>query len=995
LTAWGASRENYGTSLLPMSKKTHAAKKTDSADSSTLNSGGAPNALRSLILVLFLLSGATALTYEVVWMRMLTLVFGATTLSVGTVLACYMAGLALGSWFWSRRADETTNPLRFYALLEFGIALAALLTPFLFTLVQIIYRRLFVGGLDDFSVLSVVRFFLCLPSLLLPTFLMGGTLPILARFYTQTMARIGRGAGDLYAVNTLGAVLGTTLAGFWMIPFFGVRGTLHTAVIINLVLAACAYFLSLKAPALESFEVTPTSKNAKPKEQNPAIKTALWGFAISGAAAMILEVTWTRALVQIFGNSTYAFTTMLACFLIGLALGAALCGRFIDRAPQPLFVFAMLQLAIAAWSAAATPLIEYLPDVFLNAFGRWGGDFRTLTIVQFVVCCLLMLPATLALGAVFPTVTKIFAAQSESAGRSIGVPYAANTIGTVFGSLLAGFVLLPQLGIEVSIIIGILLNLGVCAALLRSARQPVPSLTAHPQLVGIAVLLTVLAGARLLVMRLDPRMMSSGVYMYADKFLENPTSLREAVEIKEVLMYREGYGSSLAVIQLKPPPEVLRQMPELQGYIALQANGKTDASTGDLSSQRACAHLPLLLKPQAKRVLVVGLASGCTVGSALLHPIEKLDCVEIEPAMVEAAGYFKQWNHDCLNDARLKIHLQDARNFVAMTDQTYDIITAEPTNPWIAGVNNLFTREYFLDCQKRLNKGGIMAQWFPAYNFNEDELKTALGTFQSVFPHVTVWAFPHIRTDFFAIGSNEPLPFDPALLTARLKGPIQSDMKAMQTTDLWRFSGALLFDEKATKQFTAGARLNTDENPLLEFSTPRHLHDTNSWFTALQAAYTAGKDSRLPVETSQVQAVLQSLGVKAPVMQVRQAFIHARHPDELATSEFGAPVSDIGVLNWEIARPNGSISFQAFPANAQTYPPTLLQWWDDAANTRSSRTRREVGNAALIAESESQMSQPLQAFLKTFEGKAGDGQLLAAQSTPQSAPPLNEYFKAQ
>lgn len=949
-----------------------------------------PSPLRPVILGLFLLSGATALTYEVVWMRMLTLVFGATTLSVGTVLACYMAGLALGSWFWSKRADATDKPLRLYSLLELGVAIAALLTPLLFALVQMIYRRLFVGGLEDFSALSLVRFFLCLPALLLPTFLMGGTLPILARFYTQSMAHIGRGAGDLYAVNTLGAVLGTMLAGFWMVPCFGVRGTLYVAVIINLLLAVCAYVLSLKAPSLEVHRESQGTTEPKTKNQNPAIKTALCGFALSGAAAMILEVTWTRALVQIFGNSTYAFTTMLACFLIGLALGAALCGRFIDRAAHPLFVFAMLQVAVAAWSAAATPLIEYLPDVFLQAFARWGGDFKTQTTVQFVVCCLLMLPATLALGAIFPTVTKIFSKESDGAGRSVGVPYAANTIGTVFGSLLAGFVLLPQLGIEVSILIGVLLNLAVCAALLRSARQPLSSLTAHPQLVSIAVLLTVLAGARLLVMRLDPRVMSSGVYMYADKFLETPASLREEVEIKDILMYREGYGSSLAVIQLKPPPELLIQRPELQGYIALQANGKTDASTGDLSTQRALAHLPLLLKPQARRVLIVGLASGCTVGSALLHPIEKLDCVEIEPAMIEAARYFKQWNHNCLNDKRLKIHLQDARNFMAMTNQTYDVITAEPTNPWIAGVNNLFTREYFLDCQQRLNQGGIMAQWFPAYNFNEEELKSALGTFQSVFPHVTVWAFPHIRTDFFAIGSNEPLPFDAAQLMARLRGPIQSDMQAMQTTDLWRFSGALLFDENAIKQFCRDARLNTDENPLLEFSTPRHLHDTNSWFTALQAAYEAGKGSRLDLKTNEVRGLLQTLGVRAPQdFKARRAFLQSWHPDELAASEFGASVSDIGVLHWEIARPQGSISFQAFPANVENYPPTLLRWWDDAANTRSSRARRTVGNAALLAESDNQPSQSLQEILKKFTGKRGDGQLAQAQN----AQSLNEYFQ--
>lgn len=955
-----------------MTPKKSAATIEKSSDDA-LNRAMTGDKRRFVILCLFLLSGATALTYEVVWVRMLTLVFGATTLSVGTVLACYMVGLALGSWFWSRRADEAPNPLRLYAFLEGGIAFSALLTPFLFSLVQVVYRRLFVGGLEDFSALSVARFFLCLPALLLPTFLMGGTLPILARFYTQNMARIGRGAGDLYAVNTCGAVAGTLLAGFWMIPAFGVQGTLHRAAFVNLLLALVAYALSSKDASARKPEIHASKHFDSTKEATPtdlatktSVRIALWGFALSGAAAMILEVTWTRALVQVFGNSTYAFTTMLACFLVGLALGAALCGRLIDRAAHPVFIFAMLQLTVAAWSVAATPLIEYLPDLFLQAFARWGGAFGTQTRVQFFVCCLLMLPATLALGAIFPTVTKIFAAHADGAGRSVGVPYAANTIGTVFGSLLAGFVFLPQFGIEVSIFLGALINLGVCVTLLRGEKRPVSELTAHPQCVGMAVLLTIMAGVRLLVARLDTRVMSSGVYVNVDRFMQSRQenrSLRDDLDVKEVLLYREGYGSSLAVIQLK--------VPGAGRYIALQANGKTDASTGDLSTQRALAHLPLLLKPEAKRVLIVGLASGCTVGSALLHPIQKLDCVEIEPAMIEAARYFKPWNHDCLSDKRLKIHLQDARNFMAMTDQKYDVITAEPTNPWIAGVNNLFTREYYRDCKKRLNQGGLMCQWIPAYNFHEDELKTAIGTFQSEFSYVTVWAFPHIRTDFFAIGSNEPLPFDPVKLSERLRGPIQNDMAAMQATDLWRVTGAFLFDEKSTQTFVRGAQLNTDETPLLEFSTPRHLHDDSKWFEGMQNAFVTGAGSSLPVEARFVKPILQTLKIGPPLgTRAEKAFFIGWHPDELRATSLEDEMPDIGVFNCTIQASNQAIiDLKVFPANLTAQPPTLQNYWESSTSKeqKSTRARRLVGDAALIAESQS--AQNLRNFLASFAGQ--------------------------
>ncbi len=866
---------------------------------------------RGVILGLFLISGATALAYEVVWVRMLTLVFGATVLSVGSVLAAYMAGLALGAWFWSPRADRTARPLRMYALLELGVSGSALLTLLLFPAVQTIYRGLFVGGMSDFSVLSLARFVLCLPALLLPTFLMGGTLPVLARFYTESLARIGRGAGDLYSVNTFGAVLGTVLAGFVIIPNLGVKGTLIAAAALNVLVACTAYRLSLTAAPLPA-ETTPT---ARWRKLSAGTTVALVGFGVSGFAAMVLEVAWTRALIQIFGNSTYAFTTMLAAFLIGLAAGAAVCGRLIDRARYPFFIFAALELGIGVWAAVATPLIEWLPPIFLSVYRSTGGAFGALQVTQFVVCCLLMLPATMGLGAVFPVVSKIFSAHTDGAGRSVGVPYAANTLGTVLGSLLAGFVLLPQLGLELSILIAAGLNLAVCAAVLIASRQTV----LRPARLAVLGALALFVCARLVFARLDPLVMTAGVYMYPEFFLgaeSRNLSLAQVVQMKKVLYYREGYSASVAVIQLP------------DGGLSLQTNGKTDASTGDLSTQRALAHLPMLLKPDAKDVLVVGLASGCTVGSTLLHPVQRVECVEIEPIMTTAAGFFNPWNHQCLQDPRFVPVLQDARNFVMMTNRQYDMITAEPTNPWIAGVNNLFTIEYYRHCRARLRPGGIMCQWLPAYNFTVDELQTALATYASAFPYVSVWSFPRMRSDLFALGSDQPIHVSPAAVAAALQGPVRADLLTMGVANVWEFLGALVQDAEIVRKGSGGT-LNTDEHPRLEFSTPKHLYEKDLQLETMRWAY-VGVDqtlSRMPLVAGEVRDWLEKAGLRlSDQVRLNSAQFIPHHVDPVSPPGTRRDTAEIML---SVDTPSGPATLRVAPLPRDTWPESLAKEWPD------------------------------------------------------------------
>ncbi|MBI3921986.1 MAG: fused MFS/spermidine synthase [Armatimonadetes bacterium] len=894
-------------------------------------------ASRAAVLVCFLLSGAASLAYEILWVRMLTLVFGATVLSVGSVLAAFMTGLALGSWYWCRRSDASPNPLRLYAFLELGIALSALVTPLLFHGIQGLYRALFVGGLSDFTALSLVRFFLCLPVLVLPTFLMGGTLPVLARYYTTSLANIGRGTGDLYGVNTAGAVAGTVLTGFLAIPTLGVHGTLYATVAVNLLVAGIAYALSTSSlPAPAKDKTAPASTAAEP---DSLLLIVLVGFGISGFAAMIYEVAWTRALVQVFGNSTYAFTTMLSAFLVGIALGSAVSGRFVDRARHLYFTFGMIEFLIGVWAAAATPLIECLPPLFLRVYDRSHGSFASLQALQFITCCLLMLPTTMGLGAVFPVVTRIYSSRAGGVGKSVGFPYSFNTFGTVLGSLTAGFFLVPRIGIELPIVIGGVLNLLVWGALLACSRQAV----LRPRMVLALGAVAVLACGRLAIGKLDPQIMAAGVYMYPEYFLSlqsNNVSLTEAVQLNKVLYHREGYASSIAVLSVK------------DGSLALQANGKTDASTGDLSSQRAIAHLPMLMKPEAKDVLVVGLASGCTAGSVLLHPVERVDCAEIEPAMLEAARYFDEWNHQCLADARLHLLLQDARNYVMMSDRRYDVITAEPTNPWIAGVNNLFTLEYYRDCRALLKPSGIMCQWIPAYNFTKEELRSALATFSSAFPYVTVWSFPRLRTDFFALGSVQPLDFDLGSTRRRL-ARVREDLKAVGTEDLWHLMAGLLMDEQATRRFCKGAPLNTDENPIFEYSTPRHLHNRTGKEETMEAAYSASGKCRLTVNPQVASDLLRDFGVWETVptgIRVTQGAFVPYHPRDLTPFQEKQDKAEFRV---SVTTSEGPATLRMATLPRDRWPGLLERQWPHPSNPLGSHPSNPLGSqpsTSLLAE---------------------------------------------
>ena len=436
-------------------------------------------------LICFLASGTSGLVYQVVWMRELTLVFGATTLAVSTVLAVFMGGLAFGSLTGGRWADRAKRPLRLYAWLELAIGLYGLAIPFLFSLLPTIYQPLWrTAGLSFFT-LSLVRFVLAGLVLAIPTVLMGATLPVLSRVVARRAEAVGRDVGMLYTVNTVGAVIGASLAGLFLIPSIGMAGTTAVAAILNLVAGAVAYAMD-RRQTLEP-EVASDGAVEAPRSQvltRPASIALFAAFGVSGIAALVYEVAWTRALSLVLGSSVYAFTIMLTTFLVGLALGAGLGAWLADRVRRPLLVLSIVEGAVGISAFAGLFLIRELPYVFLVLHRQFEASPAALLLgTRLLVAALVMLVPTTLLGAVFPLAVRAAAGRVNAIGRTVGALYSVNTLGAIAGAFASGFLLIPWLGVEGSLVAAIVLNFVAAAAL---AFTSVPASRAVRSAIAIA-----------------------------------------------------------------------------------------------------------------------------------------------------------------------------------------------------------------------------------------------------------------------------------------------------------------------------------------------------------------------------------------------------------------------------------------------------------------------------------------------------------------------------
>lgn len=768
---------------------------------------------RRTILLLFFLSGASGLAYEVVWSRTLSLIFGATALGISTVLAAFMAGLALGSWWLGRVADRHPDPVRLYGLLEAGIGVYALAVPVVFQVVEAGYVGYYRLAEPSFWVLSLFRFLLCFLALLIPTTLMGGTLPALSRAVGGDEPSMGRGIGGLYAVNTFGAVVGAFGTGFLLLPWLGVRATTILAGAVNLSIAAVVLYgltgrgrqvVREEAPAVRRGRITLTGRQ----------KLVMLAAGVSGFCAFCYEVAWTRTLTLSFGGSVYAFSTMLVGFLLGIALGSALASLASDRLKDPVGGLGLVQLGIGATALLVTPLLGHLPAYVLEGFRRFGAGFLSFQIVQFALCMAVMLVPAALMGAAFPIGVRAISPKRSEVGESVGVLYASNTFGTILGSFAAGFILLPALGPQKTILASVTVNtvLGLVLTLVSGRRRLLAAV-----LVGAGAC----AGVAWAMPPWSRELLASGIYVYGPTMLKDPAvgvDARGALKDADIVYYRDGLSCTVAVLQGGRSRAYVR---------SLALNGKVDASDGawDMMTQRLLAHIPLLLADRLKSVLVIGAGSGCTAGTALLYPARSVDVVEIEPAVIEASQrFFSHINRRYWEDPRVSIIVGDGRNHVMMTTKKYDCIISEPSNPWISGVSNLFTVDHYRRVKEHLAPGGIFCQWLPAYYMSPEDFRIAVRTLYQVFPNLTLWLSPPIYNDVLLVATEKPLRPDPELLLRRMAVPtIRDDLVDMQIRGPWGLLSLCLMSNEDVAEYCGDGAVHSDDRPVLEYLSPRRV----------------------------------------------------------------------------------------------------------------------------------------------------------------------------
>ena len=764
------------------------------------------------LFICFFLSGVAALLYEVVWVRMLTQIFGSTAYAVATVLAGFMAGLALGSFVFGRIVDRERNYLQLYGWLELGIGIYGFLVPHVFKAAFGIYGKLFWLHQISPFVFNCALFLLAFSLLAVPTFLMGATLPVLSRFFVKSLSQLGRRIGDLYGTNTLGAVVGCGVAGYFLIPTLGIRGTLYSAAVLNVVIAV---FIIALDWLRNQDNAAVTAPSESPHE--PAVVTRptwvgwliLVAIGLSGMAAMIFENAWTHALTMIIGGSVYSFTTMLLTFLVGLATGGYLYSRTFGNRLVQATSFGLIELGVGAAALTTIPLFEKLPLIFVRLHAGFGDSFPLFLAIQVAVSFLVMFPSTLLFGMTFPLVVRLFAQNLYKVGSSVGTIYAVNTLGAIAGAFAGGFVLLPLFGIQHSIVIGAFINLAIGYLLI--VADPHPGRARRLALGSIAAVALLVLALRL--PKWDPRILTSGVTVYASRYKGLPTdSLRlEEMRQDEVLYYREGLTATVSVH--RPHKD----------YLYLKTNGKTDGSFGDSLTMLLTGYIPMFLKPDAKEVAIIGLGTGMTVKAVGTFPVESIRVLEIEPAMVEAAAFFETKIGGILKDPRVKIIASDGRNYMLATPQMYDLIISEPSNPWIAGIASLFTQDFYAVAKQKLKPGGIFAQWIHVYSMSPDDFRMVLRTFAEAFPNLSVWNMQ--ESDFLLIGSSSPLAFDypRAQKIFAANQILRADFATFGFTDPYALRGFYRMSKKELAAFAEGADLNSDDNVRLEFSAPRSL----------------------------------------------------------------------------------------------------------------------------------------------------------------------------
>ena len=722
-----------------------------------------------VILLCFFLSGFSALLYQTAWTREFSFVFGTSEIAVAVVLAGYMGGLALGSAAAARFAPKVTRPIWVYGALELGIAGSALALPFGLEGLTAAYVAMFAQAApaEPETAATLFRFVSAFVLMMIPTGLMGATLPLLARHAIRRHEEIGPRVGGLYAINTAGAIAGTLIAGFLLLPQIGLRQTVYVGALGNLLVFLAAAALSRRAPV--PLTSPPSSNRLEHRWVLPLM-------LLSGAVSFSYEVMWTRLLAQILGGSLFAFTTMLSSFLLGIAVGSAVGGAVARRAGRAAIGLAIAELGVAACGLAAFLAADQLPALGQALGAGWRASLWTNAPLAAVV----LIPVALCLGATFPFAVRLLTPNPAESAAATARVYAWNTVGGIAGSVATGFFLIPALHFAGTALLGTILSLGLAAF---------AAWRAQPR--SVAVLAGV--GGLVLVLLLLPPANPWNL------LLTSPFYQRKA-EVERI--HFQAAGRSSTVVLLEEP----------SGFI-LYTNGLPESrivrysSTPERGAEaRALGWLPAALRPEAKRGLVIGLG-GAVALEGIPPSIDSVDVIELEPEVVTANRRVGQTRlRDPLSDPRFRFIQNDARGALMLAQRPYDMIISQPSHPWTAGASHLYTQEFFELVEDRLTPDGVFVQWIGLGFVDAPLLRSLLATLTAVFPEVQIYR-PHGPALVF-VASNTPFDLTQSA-RALEKDPLHFKQLGIRSPS--EIAAAWVLDTDGARALAQGAAPNTDD----------------------------------------------------------------------------------------------------------------------------------------------------------------------------------------
>jgi len=736
----------------------------------SLDGPGTPR-VTGVLAILFWLSGCAALIYEIIWLHLLRLVIGCSSFSLGILLACFMGGMGLGSLLGPRLLSAKSHPLRMYAWIEVGIAAMGLGLVYASPQVHVLYQWLATAGIFG----QWAKLVIGVGFVIVPACFMGATLPIVAQ-WLQGEKHPAASLGTLYATNILGGVAGCLLTGFVILRYWDVLIGTYIAMTLNITAALLAWRLASACPVRQDrIRQTGDGDAALGSGNLPFLACVV---ACSGFTALGAEVVWTRLLGLILGGTVYTFAIILAVYLAGLSLGSVMGTALTTRVKHPLWALGAFQGVLVVtlpnaaghFGAVSSP-VDFIWNDLLHAEPKGLAD--TLCAMWIVV------PSTLCWGATFPLTIASLRRRATGLGRSVGLLGAANTGGAVVGALLTSFWLIPAHGTQITQRVFVICSAGVALVVVAAgARQCAtdPGCSGrgdnHRHLsLGKSILAMLLIVGLGVHGTLRTPKVSQGLLAH---------SRGKGHNMGDVLYCDEGVHSPVLV-------------KSWEGDIrTLHISGKVVASNEleEMRLQRLLGHIPQMLHPNPKSVLIIGLGTGVTAGTFVVDPrIEHITICELEPSVrVVAEAFFSDVNHDVLADPRTRLVHDDARHFLATTGQKFDIIAADPIHPWVRGAAALYSQEFYALCKQHLTEHGVVSQWLPLRSMDEAAVKSETVTLFGAFDRATLWHTGHFkgRRHMIICGSLAPVPVDVQARQHWLQHApaFQQSLEALQLSDI-------------------------------------------------------------------------------------------------------------------------------------------------------------------------------------------------------------------